>query len=144
MGELIYDTGSNTATLNEMTLPGGAGRGANGIYAGPGIIWLAGYTGIVKWDEGSNHFSTWPIPSHPSTSPAFVAPASPAVGQIWYTLRSSGGSSPDNYVGLLRADNTFNEWQIPTLGADARVISVSPTTQNPWVAEEGASKVAAA
>ena len=144
LGELIYDTGSNTATLNELTLPAGAGGGANGVYAGPGIIWLAGYTGIVRWDSASNQFSTWPIPSHPSTTAAFVAPASASVGQIWYTSRSSGSSSPDNYVGLLRGDNTFEEWQIPTLGADARVISVSATTQNPWVAEEGASKIARA
>ncbi len=68
LGELIYDTGSNTATLNELTLPAGAGGGANGVYAGPGIIWLAGYTGIVRWDSASNQFSTWPIPSHPSTT----------------------------------------------------------------------------
>ena len=43
---------------------------------------------------------------------------------------------------MLRSDNTFTEWQVPTIGADVRVVSVSPVTQNPWIAEHGVDKIA--
>ncbi|MGA3109061.1 MAG: CFI-box-CTERM domain-containing protein [Candidatus Bathyarchaeia archaeon] len=69
-----------------------------------------------------------------------------ALGQVWYTEGVSDASGSDNYVGVLRGDNTIKEWQIPTIGADPRVISISPLTQHPWIAEDsqnaGNAKVA--
>jgi len=92
----------------------------------------------VKWDRAASQFTTWAIPAHPSTTGAFVDVD--ALGQAWYTSRNA--TTTDNYVGVLRGDNTFKEWQIPTTSADVRVISISPATQNPWVVEQGADKVA--
>lgn len=140
MGEIIYQPTTGDAFLYEWTLPAGAGGGANGVYAAPGVIWLAGVSGIVKWDRAASQFTTWSIPAHPSTTAAFVDVDS--LGQVWYTSRSPGGASTNNYVGVLRGDNTFKEWQVPTAGADLRVISISPVTQTPWVAEQGGDKVA--
>lgn len=140
IGELIYTPSNGNAFLYELTLPAGAGGGANGVYAGSGIIWFAGVNGLVKWDRAASQFTTWAIPSHPSTTGAFVDVD--ALGQPWYTSRSSG-ASPNNYVGVLRGDNTYKEWQVPTIGADPREISINPSTQSPWIAEQGGSKVAA-
>ena len=134
IGEIRYIVSSATAELYEWALPAGAGGGANGVYAGSGIIWFAGFTAIVKWDRAASQFTTWSIPSHPSTYAAFLAVDS--LGQVWYTSRSPGGSSTNNFVGVLRGDNTFREWQIPTTGADPRVISVNPVNLHPWIAEQ--------
>jgi len=139
MGEIVYNVGSGVASLYEWTLPAAAGGGANGVLATAGDIWLAGVGAIVKWDRAAGQFTTWAIPAHPSTQAAFIDVDS--LGQAWYTSRRLGASSTDNYVGVLRGDNTFKEWQIPTAGADPRVISLDPS-QNPWIAEQGAGKVA--
>lgn len=139
MGEIVYDVASGTASLYEWTLPAGAGGGPNGIHASAGSIWLAGSNGIVKWDGAANQFTTWPIPAHPSTAAAYLDVDN--VGQIWYTSRNPGASSTNNYVGVLRGDNTFKEWQVPTAGADLRVININPLSQSPWVAEQGSSKI---
>jgi len=139
IGEIIYYPGSGTARLYELTLPAAAGGGAKGVYAGSGIIWLAGVSAIVKWDRAVSQFTTWAIPSHPSTQAAFVN--LDELGQVWYTS-TPGTTGTNNYVGVLRSDNTFTEWQVPTAGADARVISINPVTQNPWIAEHGGDKIA--
>ena len=140
IGEIIYDPGSGTARLYELTLPAATGGGAEDVYAGSGIIWFAGFSAIVKWDRAASQYTTWTIPSHPSTQAAFVDVDD--LGQVWYTSTSPGTSSANNYVGVLRSDNTFTEWQVPTVGAHARVISINPVTQNPWIAEQGADKIA--
>jgi len=140
MGEIIYDSDSTTARLYELALPDGAGGGANGVRARPGFIWLAGLNAIVNLDEAANRFATWPIPSHPSNHAAFLD--LDELGQVWYTSTSLGGTGTGNYVGVLRFDNTYTEWQVPTSGADAQPISINPVTQNPWVVEEGADKIA--
>jgi len=140
IGEIIYNPGSGAARLYELTLPVAAGGGAEDVYAGSGVIWFAGVSAIVKWDRAASRFTTWTIPSHPSTQAAFVD--ADGLGQVWYTSTSLGTTSTDNYVGVLRSDNTFTEWQVPTAGADARVISINPVTQNPWIAEHGGDKIA--
>lgn len=140
IGEIVYDLDSGYARLYELTLPAGAGGGAKGVHAGSGLIWLAGVSAIVNWDGAASRFTTWPIPSHPSTQAAFVDVDE--LGQVWYTSTSPGGTGIGNYVGVLRSDNTYTEWQVPTAGADAQVISMNPVTQNPWIAEEGADKIA--
>ena len=139
IGEIIYYPGSGTARLYELTLPAAAGGGAKGVYAGSRIIWLAGVSAIVKWDRAVSQFTSWAIPPHPSTQAAFVN--LDELGQVWYTS-NPGTSGTNNYVGVLRSDNTFTEWQVPTAGADARVISINPVTQNPWIAENGGDKIA--
>jgi streptogramin lyase len=140
VGELIYDPGSGTARLRELTLPPDAGNGATGVRADSGIIWFAASTAIVKWDTGSSRFATWDIPIHPSTSAALVDVD--ALGQVWYTSTGLGTTITDSYVGVLRSDNTFTEWRVPTTGSDARAISINPVTQNPWIAERKEDKIA--
>jgi len=140
IGQIIYDPVSGTAKLYELMLPAAAGGGANGVHAGSGIIWFAGNTAIVKWDRAASRFTTWAIPSHPSTQGAFVNVD--ALGQVWYTSRSPWATSTNSYLGVLRGDDTVTEWQLPTVGADARAISINPATQNPWVAERGGDKIA--
>ncbi len=139
IGEIVYDTDSGTAELYRLTLPAGAGGGAEGVHAGPGVIWLAGVSAIVNWDIAASQFTTWAIPSHPSNQAAFVDVDQ--LGQVWYTSTSPGGTGTANYVGVLRNDNTYTEWQVPTVSADAQIISINPVTQNPWIAE-GADKIA--
>jgi streptogramin lyase len=134
-GEFIYNPGSpTTATLYEDTLPAGAGGGANGLYATSGAVWYAGVTGLVKWDRASNQYSVWALPTHGSAFGRFLT--LDALGQVWYTQGVSTSSGSDNYVGVLRGDNTIKEWQIPTVGSDPRVISFNPLTLHPWVAED--------
>lgn len=140
IGEIVYNYETHGSSFYEWTIPAAAGGGANGVFAGSGVIWFAGFTAIVKWDRAASQFTTWSIPSHPSATGGFVKVDS--LGQVWYTSRSAGASSTENYVGVLRGDNTFKEWQVPTAGADLRILSLSPTTQNPWVAEQGANKIA--
>jgi streptogramin lyase len=140
IGEIIYDPGSGTARLYELTLPVAAGGGAEDVYAGSGVIWFAGVSAMVKWGRAASQFTSWTIPRHPSTHAAFVD--IDELGQVWYTSTNPGTSSTDNYVGVLRSDNTFTEWQVPTAGADVRGISINPVTQNPWIAEHGGDKIA--
>ena len=139
IGEIVYDLSSGTARLYELTLPAGAGGGAKGVHAGQGIIWLTGISAIVRWDVAASQFTSWAIPSHPSTQAAFIDVDE--LGQVWYTS-SPGGTGTASYVGVLRSDNTFTEWQVPTPSADAQAISINPVTQNPWIAEQAAYRIA--
>ena len=144
-GEIVYDPSSpGSATLYEDTFPAGAGGGANGVLAGPGVVWYAGSRGIVKWDRVTLQYTVWPLPTHGSAIGDFIA--LDPLGQAWYTEGVQDASGSDNYVGVLRGDNTIKEWQIPTIGADPRLISVNPLTQHPWIAENsvnaGSGKVA--
>jgi streptogramin lyase len=140
LGELIYDSMSGTARLRQLKLPPDAGNGATGVRADSGTVWFAGNTAIVKWDRNSGRFTTWAIPIHPSTQAAFIDVD--ALGQVWYTSTGLGTTITYSYVGVLRSDNTFTEWQVPTVGADARAISINPVTQSPWIAERGEDKIA--
>jgi len=133
-GELIYDPHTGTGTLYEDTFPGAVGGGANGIFAGPGVVWYAGISSLVRWDRATNLYTIWALPTHGSATGRFLAFDS--LGQPWYTqgVLTAGGN--DNYVGVLRGDNTIKEWQLPTTGSDPRVISINPFTQHPWIAEQ--------
>jgi streptogramin lyase len=133
-GEINYDPSSpGSTTVNEATLPAGAGGIANGLYAGPGFVWFEGAKGIVKWDRVTQDYTVWPLPTHGTAQGDFIAVD--ALGQAWYTQGVQDASGSDNYVGVLRGDNTIKEWQIPTVGADPRLISINPLTQQPWIAE---------
>jgi streptogramin lyase/uncharacterized membrane protein len=137
-GEIRVDNpGTGAATLFEDTLPPGAGGGANGVYAGVGVIWFAGAKGLVKFDRGSNQYTSWPLPVHGSANGRFIAFDS--LGQPWYTQGENSASSTDNWVGVLRGDNTIKNWQVPTTGADLRLLSINPVSQRPWIAEYMAS-----
>jgi streptogramin lyase len=145
LGELVFDPSTpSSAILYEDPFPAGSGSGANGVYAGPGTIWFAQSSSLIKWDRASDQYTYWPLPSHGSATGRFLT--LDALGQVWYTEGVSDASGSDNYVGVLRGDNTIKEWQIPTIGADPRVISISPLTQHPWIAEDsqnaGNAKVA--
>jgi len=131
-GEIVY-SGGPSVTYFEDTFPGAVGAAVNGVWAGAGNIYFAGTAGIARWDRVANQYTIWPIPTHGSATAAFLT--LDAFGQIWYTQRSSGASSTDNYVGVIRGDNTIKEWQIPTAGADPRVIAFNAITGHPWVAE---------
>jgi hypothetical protein len=140
VGELTYDSVSGTAKMHQFKLPSEAGGGATGVRAVTGIIWFAANTAIVKWDRDSGRFTTWAIPVHSSTQGAFIDVDE--LGQVWYTSTSLGTTITYSYVGVLRSDNTFTEWQVPTVGANAQAISINPVTQNPWIAERGEDKIA--
>lgn len=141
----MYDPSLATATLYEDAFPGAVGGGANGVLAGSGTIYFAGYSSIAKWDRSTNQYSIWPLPTHASTYGGFITRDS--LGQIWYTQGNRLAPNTDNYLGVLRGDNTIKEWQIPTVGADPRTISMNTVTQQPWVAEymaaAGGGKIAA-
>jgi streptogramin lyase len=139
-GELTYDSISGWGSLLELTLPQDAGNRATGVHAGSEAVWFAGSTAIVNWDISSGRFTTWPIPTHPSSQAAFIDVD--ALGQVWYTSTGLGTTTTYSYVGVLRSDNTFTEWQAPTVGADAQAISINPVTRSPWIAERGEDKIA--
>ena len=139
VGELFYDSVSGAASVHQLELPLEAGGGATGVHADAGTVWFAGNTALVKWDNASGRFTTWAIPV-PSTQAAFIDVD--ALGQIWYTSAGLGTVATYSYVGVLRSDNTFTEWQVPTVGANARAISIDPVTQSPWIAERGEDKIA--
>ncbi len=135
LGELVFDPSTpSSATLFEDPFPAGSGSGANGVYAGPGTIWFAQSSSLIKWDRATDQYTYWPLPTHGSAIGRFLAVD--ALGQIWYTQGVSDASGADNYVGVLRGDNTIKEWQIPTIGSDPRVVSINPLTQHPWIAED--------
>jgi streptogramin lyase len=140
VGELTYDSISGTARMHQLKLPPEAGGGATGVHAVERTIWFAGNTAIVKWDSDLGRFTTWAIPVHPSTQGAFIDVD--ALGQIWYTSTGLGTTITYSYVGVLRSDNTFTEWQVPKVGANAQAISINPVTQNPWIAERREDKIA--
>jgi len=132
-GEAIYDPGTGAVTLYEDTFPAGV-NGANGVYAGAGSVWYAGTSGLVRWDRASGQYSVWPLPSHGSAGGRFLA--FDALGQPWYTQGVTSATGSDNYVGVLRGDNTIKEWQVPTIGSDPRLISTNQLTQHPWIGED--------
>jgi len=140
VGEIVYDPSSKTARLYELALPPASGGAVRSVYAGSGIIWFAGTSAILRWDMSAKQFTSWPIPYHASTETVFVTVD--ALGGVWYTSTSVGTSSANSYVGVLRSDNTFTEWQVPTIGADVRAVTINPVTQNPWVVEYGTDKIA--
>jgi streptogramin lyase len=140
VGELTYNSVSGRAIVHELKLPPEAGGGATGVRAVAGTVWFAGTAAIVKWDNSSSRFTTYSIPAHSSTQAAFLDVDE--LGQIWYTSTGLATTSVNSYVGVLRSDNTFTEWQVPTVGADAQAISINPVTQNPWIAERGGDKIA--
>jgi streptogramin lyase len=133
IGELIYHPAPAAANVYEDTLPAAAGGGANGVYATSGVVWFAGFDAILKWDRSTDQYSIWPTPTHGSANAGFIGLDS--LNQVWYTQGVTSASGTDNYIGVLRGDNTFKDWQIPTTGADPRVLSINPITQQPWVAE---------
>ena len=137
-GEIIYNPATpGSGTLYEDNFPGGSGSGANGVLAGSGTVWYAQSSSLVKWDRGSNQYTVWPLPTHGSAIGRFLA--QDALGQIWYTQGVTDASGADNYVGVLRGDNTIKEWQIPTVGSDPRIISINSLNQQPWIAEQSAN-----
>jgi len=141
IGEIIYYPDSRTAKLFELALPAAAGGRAKGVHAESGIVWFAGIAAIVKLDRGTSQFTAWTTPYHPSTQAAFVD--IDALGQVWYTATSSGITSTRDYVGVLWSNNnTFAEWEVPTVGASAGVVSVNPVTGNSWIAEQGEDRIA--
>jgi len=133
-GELVYDPHSGMGTLYEDTFPDAVGGGANGIFAGPGVVWYAGISSLVRWDRATTQYTIWPLPTHGSATGRFLTFDSH--GQPWYTQGVLTAGGTNNYVGVLRGDNTIKEWQLPTAGSDPKVISISPFTQNPWIAEQ--------
>ena len=133
-GQLMYDPSTGTGTLVEDTFPSVVGGGANGIFAGPGVVWYAGISSLVRWDRATNQYTIWPLPTHGTATGRFLTFDS--LGQPWYTQGMLTAGGTDNYVGVLRGDNTIKEWQFPTAGSDPRVLSISPLTQHPWIAEQ--------
>jgi hypothetical protein len=140
VAEIVYDPSSGIGKIDQLTLPAAAGGGAKGVHATSGVIWFAGANAILKLENGTKSFTAWTIPSHPSNKAAFVDVD--AQGQAWYTSTSAPAIGAGNYVGVLRNDNTFTEWQVPTPGAGLQAISVNPVTQNPWIAEQSIDRVA--
>jgi streptogramin lyase len=132
-GELVYDPVSTSANIYEDTFPAAVGGIANGLSAGSGTIWFAGAKAIVKFDRSTLQYSMWTLPAHGTSTGRFLALDSS--GQVLYTQGTTGSSDTTNYVGVLRGDNTFKDWQIPTTGADPRGISINSVTQQPWIAE---------
>jgi streptogramin lyase len=133
-GEVIYDSTTGNATLYEDYFPAAAGGGAYGVYAQSDAVWFAGFSGIVKWTRASQQYTIWQLPVHGSAVGRFISMDS--YGQLWYTQGSTYPTSPDNFVGVLHPDSTISEWRIPTPGADAREISISRESQEPWIAEQ--------
>jgi len=139
-GVIVYDSSRGTARLFLVELPSAAGGRANGVSAGSGVVWLAGATALVKWDRLASEFTSWATPSHPLTE--VVSLDVDVQGQVWYTMGGPRAAGVDSYVGVLRTNDTFVEWQIPTSGADPQGLSISPVTRNPWIAEHGGDRVA--
>src|SRR5208282_1358989 len=76
----------------------------------------------------------WPLHVHGSALGRFITVDQ--YGQPWYTQGVTDGSDTNNFVGVLRNNSTFQEWQISAPGSDPRGISINPITQQPWIAEE--------
>ena len=136
-GEFIYDPISGNVTLYEDQFPDAAGGGAYGVYAAANSVWFAGFSAIVRWDRTSQQYTMWPLPVHGSAVGRMVTLDSQ--GQLWYTEGVSNGTSSMNFVGVLRSNSVFQEWMVPTLGADVRDISVSRVSQQPWIVERSAA-----
>src|SRR5208283_4178174 len=106
----------SSATIYEDTFPAAVGGIANGVYAGSGTIWFAGAGAIVRYDRSTSQYSMWKLPSHGTSIGDFVALDS--LGQTWYSQGvANNAGDPNNYVGVLRGDGTFKDWQVPSAGA---------------------------
>jgi len=133
-GEVIYDPTTSNVTLYEDSFPAAVGGGAFGVYAGVSSVWFAGFAALVRWDRTSQEYTIWPLPVHGSALGRFVTLDSS--GDVWFTQGSSNSTSQDNFVGVLRGTTVIQEWQVPSLGADLRGITLDPSTHRPWVVEE--------
>ena len=133
-GEAIYDPKTGNVTLYEDEFPAAVGGGAYGVYAGSNSVWFAGFSALVRWDRSSQQYTMWPLPVHGSAVGRLIT--LDQFGEPWYTQGVTDGNSTDNYVGVLRANTTLEEWQVRSPGADARGIGMNPITQQPWIAEE--------
>jgi len=136
-GEFIFDPTTSNVTLYEDQFPAAAGGGAYGVYAGSNSVWFAGFQALVKWDRPTQQYTVWPMSIHGSALGRFIALGSN--GDVWYTQGSGNATSNSNYVGVLRAGSTIEEWRLPSLGANPRSISLNPFTQQPWIAEQSSS-----
>jgi len=132
--ELVYDPNTGNVTAYTNPFPKMAGGGAYGVYAGANSVWYAGFSALVRWDRAGQQYTIWPLPTHGSALGRSVT--LDQYGQAWYTQGVSDSNSTDNYVGVLRGNNSIQEWQISTPGADPRRISIDPVSERPWVAEE--------
>lgn len=133
-GEFIYDSTTGNVTLYEDTFPAAVGGGAAAVYAGSSAVWFAGLSGLVRWDRATQQYTVWPLPVHGLAVGRSVT--LDRYGQVWYSQGVADGNSEDNFVGVLRQNSTFQEWRVPTVGADARGISIDPLTQEPWITEQ--------
>jgi len=136
-GEFIFDPSTSNVTLYEDQFPDAVGGGAYGIYAGSNSVWFAGFSSLVRWDRSTQQYNIWPLPAHGSALGRFVTLGSN--GDVWYTQGSGNATSGSNYIGVLRAGSTIEEWRLPSLGADPRSICLNPFTQQPWIAEQSSS-----
>ncbi len=133
-GEFIYNPKTENGTLYQDQFPALLGGGATGVYAGSNSVWFAGFSALVRWDRASQQYTMWSLPSHGSAIARFLT--LDQFGEPWYVEGVADGGSSDNFVGVLRGNSTFQEWQIPNVGADPKMISLNPITQQPWVAEQ--------
>jgi streptogramin lyase len=136
-GEFVYDPSSGNVTLYEDRFPVSVGGGAYDVHAFSGSVWFAGFSSIVRWDRASGDYTIWPLPVHNGAVGRFITFDS--LGQVWYTQGVAGGSSNDNFVGVLHG-NIIQEWRLPQVGANPRGVAVDPLTQQPWVAEQSTLK----
>jgi streptogramin lyase len=133
-GEFIYDPKTSNVTLYEDEFPAAAGGGAYGVFATSDSVWFAGFSALVRWDRSSEQYTVWPFPVHGYSVGRLVTVDQ--FGEPWYTQGATDANGTDNYVGVLRPNNTIQEWHISSPGADPRGISLNPLTQQPWIAEE--------
>jgi len=137
-GEFVYDPRSGNVTLYEDSFPTTVGGGAYGVYAGSGSVWYAGFSSLIRWDRANSQYTMWPLPVHGSALARSIA--IDQSGQAWYTQGVTDANGEENFVGVLRGNNTIQEWHLPKLGSDPRGISIDPITQQPWIVE--ASEIA--
>jgi len=137
-GEFVYDPRNGNVTLYEDSFPTAVGGGAYGVYAGSNSVWYAGFSSLVRWDRASSQYTLWSLPVHGSALARSITVDQ--YGQAWYTQGVTDATGDENFVGVLRDNNTIQEWHIPKLGADPRGISIDPATQQPWIVE--ASQIA--
>ena len=132
-GEFVYDPSSRNVTFYDAPFPSTVGGGAHDLYAGPGYVWFAGFSALVKWDRASGKYTIWPLPNN--NSAVVRSLAFDSRGELWYTQGSAKSTSNNNFVGVLHGD-IVQEWRIPSAGSNPRGISVNPITQQPWIAEQ--------
>jgi len=133
-GEFVYDPKSKNVTFYEGVFPAQVGGGAYGVYAIANSVWFAGFSSLVRWDRATQQYTIWPLPVHASSIGRFVT--LDQYGEPWYTQGTTNGTTNENFVGVLRWNNTFQEWRLPSVGSDPRAIAVNPLTQTPWIAEQ--------